>query len=140
MSAIAAVLQQWPSIAAALGAAGGGGLIVKLLEHGRAKRKQTDEVALDLVKRLTARIETLEQAQAHEREVCEARLSSVRHELRNVAANFDGLLLALKYASPERIQEIVADVLARRAAAIQPIPNLASAAARQEVAEIALPG
>lgn len=130
---LAEIIPQWPAIVSAVGGLGGGGLVVKILEDRRerhktdleaaqVKREQTDEVALDLVNKLTVRLEKVEADAAHEREICESRLSSLRHELRNVAANFDGLLLALKYASPERIQEIVADVLSRRHAAIQPIP------------------
>lgn len=73
------------------------------------------------------RIEKLETAASHEREVCDAKLSSLRHELRNVAANFDGVLLAIKYARrPGRAPA------ARAAGALAGTRSVAAPALQQE--------
>jgi hypothetical protein len=86
-----------------------------VLDHLRGQRRQTDEVAMGLVEKLQARIERLEESSAAERQLCDAKLSALRHELRNVQGNFDALLLAIEVA-PERAAEVIAKVKARRAA------------------------
>ena len=108
-----------------LGAGGIGGIAVRVwdawLKHAQVKRKQTDGVAIDLVQRLTERLDLVEQARADDRrawqareELCEAQLEVVRHELRNVESAFDGLLLALKYADPAQTSAIIAEVAQSR--------------------------
>lgn len=125
------------TILSGTGAFAAGGIVWKLvdrwLRHREASRKQTDDVAMDLVEKLTARLDAVEglreadrklaaaereadrQAAAAENAGCEARVSDLRHELRNVDASFEALLLALKHA-PQNVAEIVADVVAWREA------------------------
>ncbi len=100
---------------AALGGGGIGAGLRPVLDHLRGQRRQTDEVAMGLVEKLQARIERLEESSAAERQLCDAKLSALRHELRNVQGNFDALLLAIEVA-PERAAEVIAKVKARRAA------------------------
>jgi len=71
---------------------------------------------MGLVEKLQARIERLEEAQEAERQLCDAKLTVLRHELKNVQGNFDALLLAIEVA-PEKAAEVVAKVKARRKAA-----------------------
>lgn len=71
---------------------------------------------MGLVEKLQARIERLEEAQEAERQLCDAKLTVLRHELKNVQGNFDALLLAIEVA-PEKAAEVVAKVKARRQAA-----------------------
>jgi hypothetical protein len=115
----------WPQIASAVGGLGGGGLITGYLSHQRAKRKQTDDVALGMVEKLqvritevetyaASRIDAVEKASVQERLLCDAKLeaadhkmSVLRHELGTVESVFDGLLLAIRFAPPEKIPEIV---------------------------------
>jgi hypothetical protein len=105
-----------PLCGAALGGGGIGAGIRPILDYWKSRRRQTDEVAMGLVEKLQARIERLEEAQAAERQLCDAKLSVLRHELRNVKGNFDALLLAIEIA-PEKAAEVVARVKARRKAA-----------------------
>ena len=73
-------------------------------EASAAKRRQTDEVALDLVETLTARIAALEAAQV----VADAHTSALRHELRNVEGSIDGLLLqVLKRVDPSIAPDLI---------------------------------
>jgi hypothetical protein len=113
------LFDQAPAWAALCGAAlGGGGIgagLRPILDYLRSRRRQTDEVAIDLVEKLQARIERLEESSAAERQLCDARLSALRHELKNVQGNFDALLLAIEVA-PEKAAEVVAKLTARRAA------------------------
>lgn len=109
------------SIIAAASGLGVGGVIVKLLDHRRAKRAQSDHVALDLVEKLQGRVETLERQVAVERESCEAKLTAfaVQIEAVRVQASvaeqaFEGLLLAIEMA-PERAAEVVARMREKRA-------------------------
>lgn len=95
---------------------GGGGLVALVrpfLDYLKAKRGQTDEVAMKLVETLQTRIEKLEQAAAAERQLCDAKLSILQEQLKNVEGNFDSLLLAIEVA-PEKAGEVVAKVKARR--------------------------
>jgi hypothetical protein len=106
----------WLSLCgAALGGGGVGAGLRPVLEYWKGRRAQTDEVAMGLVEKLQARIERLEEGQAAERQLCDAKLSVLRHELRNVQGNFDALLLAIEVA-PEKAAEVVAKVKARRGA------------------------
>ena len=106
----------WASICgAALGGGGIGAGVRPILYYWKNRRAQTDEVAISLVDKLQARIERLEEAQAAERQLCDAKLSVLRHELNNVQGNFDALLLAIEVA-PEKAAEVVAKVKTRRAA------------------------
>jgi hypothetical protein len=110
-------LPAWASLCgAALGGGGIGAGLRPILDYSRSRRRQTDEVAMGLVEKLQARIERLEEAQAAERQLCDAKLSILRHELRNMQGNFDALLLAIEVA-PEKAAEVVAKVKARRKAA-----------------------
>lgn len=110
-------LPAWaPLCGAALGGGGVGAGMRPILDYWKSRRHQTDEVAMGLVEKLQTRIERLEEAQAAERQLCDAKLSVLRHELRNVQGNFDALLLAIEVA-PEKAAEVVAKVKARRKAA-----------------------
>lgn len=102
-----------PLCGAAIGGGGIGAGLRPVLEYWKGRRRQTDEVAMGLVEKLQARIERLEENSAAERQLCDARLSVLRHELRNVQSNFDALLLAIEIA-PEKAAEVVAKVKARR--------------------------
>lgn len=126
-------LPVWQLCTAMLGTAGIGGVIVKLYSRWvdrereqigaeNAKRAQSDNVALGLIPTLMSRIEVLESARETDRneyqlreDLCEARLSSLRHELRNVDGNFDSMLFALRHAPAERHAVIVAEMAERRA-------------------------
>jgi hypothetical protein len=106
----------WAPIgAAALGGGGIGAGLRPILDYWRGRRRQADEVAMDLVEKLQARIERLEESSAAERQLCDARLSVLRHELNNVHGNFDALLLAIEVA-PEKAAEVVTRIKRRRAA------------------------
>lgn len=105
-----------PLGAAALGGGGIGAGLRPILDYWKGRQRQTDAVAMGLVEKLQSRIERLEESQAAERELCDAKLSALRHELRNVQGNFDALLLAIEVA-PEKAAEVVARVKARRKAA-----------------------
>ena len=105
-----------PLCGAALGGGGIGAGMRSILDYWKGRRSQTDKVAMGLVEKLQARIDRLEEAQAAERQLCDAKLSVLRHELRNVQGNFDALLLAIEVA-PEKAAEVVAKVKARREAA-----------------------
>jgi len=110
------ILPVWaPLCGAALGGGGIGAGVRPILDYLKGRRRQTDEVAMGLVEKLQSRIERLEEAQAAERQLCDAKLSLLRHELRNVQGNFDALLLAIEVA-PEKAAEVVAKVTARRKA------------------------
>lgn len=107
----------WAPIgAAALGGSGIGAGMRPILDYWRVSRAQTDDVALVLVEKLQARIQRLEEGQAAERQLCDAKLAVLRHELKNVEGNFDALLLAIEVA-PEKAAEVVARIKARRGSA-----------------------
>ncbi len=114
-----ALIDTFPAWAPLCGAAlGGGGIgagLRPILGYWKGRRRQTDAVAMELVERLQSRIGRLEESQAAERELCDAKLSALRHELRNVQGNFDALLLAIEVA-PEKAAEVVAKIKARRKA------------------------
>ena len=98
---------------AAIGGGGIGAGFRPILDYWRSRRKQTDDVAMNLVEKLQGRIERLEESSAAERALCDAKLEVVRHELENVQGNFDALLLAIEIA-PEKAAEVVAKIKARR--------------------------
>lgn len=114
MSLIDTIPAWAPIGAAALGGGGVGAGLRPILDYWRGRR-QADEVAMGLVEKLQARIERLEESSAAERQLCDAKLSLLRHELKNVQSNFDALLLAIEVA-PERAAEVVARIQGRRAA------------------------
>jgi len=86
-----------PMCGAALGGGGLGAGLRPILDYWKGRRRQTDEVAMGLVEKLQARIERLEESSAAERQLCDAKLSVLRHELKNVQGNFDALLLAIEW-------------------------------------------
>jgi len=104
-----------PLFGAALGGGGLGAGLRPVLDYWKGRRAQTDAVAMGLVEKLQTRIERLEEAQVAERQLCDAKLSVLRHELKNVQGNFDALLLAIEVA-PEKAAEVVAKIKRRRAA------------------------
>ncbi|WP_420137719.1 hypothetical protein [Sphingomonas sp.] len=107
--------QTWAALfGAAIGGGGIGAGLRPVLDYWKGRRQQTDEVAMGLVEKLQARIERLEESSLAERALCDAKLSSLRHELKNVQGNFAALLLAIEVA-PERAAEVVAKVNARYA-------------------------
>jgi len=115
--ALVDIFPAWASLCgAALGGGGIGAGVRPILDYWKGRRRQTDEVAMGLVEKLQARIERLEEAQEAERQLCDAKLTVLRHELKNVQGNFDALLLAIEVA-PEKAAEVVAKVKARRKAA-----------------------
>jgi len=102
-----------PLCGAALGGGGLGAGVRPVLDYWKGRRRQTDEVAMGLVEKLQTRIERLETSSEAERELCDAKLALLRHELYNVQGNFDALLLAIEVA-PEKAAEVVAKVKTRR--------------------------
>lgn len=104
-------------LALAGSALGGGGIVAVVrpfLDYLKTKRGQTDEVAMELVEKLQARIERLEEAASTERQLCDAKLAVLRHELRNIEGSFDSLMLAIEVA-PEKAAEVVAKIKEQRA-------------------------
>ncbi len=92
------------------------GMILKtVLDHFRAKRAQTDNVALALVETLSAEVKLIKDEQRQERMLCEARLAVQRHKFNNLDASFDGLLMLYRVA-PERAPEFIEDIIAQRRA------------------------
>ena len=105
--------QSWtPLCVAAISGGGIGAALRPVLEYWKGRRQQTDEVAMGLVEKLQARIERLEESSLAERAMCDAKLSALRHELKNVQGNFVALLLAIEVA-PERAADVVAKIKAR---------------------------
>lgn len=113
MSLLAQLPAWLPMVTAAVGGGGIGAGMRPLLEYWKGQRKQTDEVAMGLVAKLQARIEGLEKAQAHERDLCDAKLEVLRLEVQTYGGDLDALLLAIAVA-PEKAAEIVAEVKERR--------------------------
>jgi len=114
MSLIETIPSWAPLCGAALGGSGIGAGLRPVLDYWKGRRAQTDDVAMGLVEKLQTRIERLEEAQAAERQLCDAKLSVLRHELKNVQGNFDALLLAIEVA-PEKAAEVAAKVKGRAA-------------------------
>lgn len=100
--------------------AGISALITRWWHHKRETRKATDDVALSVTATLTTRIEVVERelrderVQAkHERELCDEKLTSVRHELGNTAMQLENVLLALEFVAPDRIPDVVERIKTR---------------------------
>ena len=126
------ILSHWPSIVTASAGMGLGGLLKTLLDHRRACRLQTDEVAMSLVQQLTRRVETVEAGAAQERAICDANLAVLRHRVNNLSGSFGSLLLMIEMA-PERAREFAARIKEQRAAQEQ-----AEAAEKASVAAAAI--
>jgi hypothetical protein len=112
------VLSGWP-LALTLfmgfvGTAGIGGLLKTWLDHLRGKRKQTDDVAMNLVQVLSQRVATVEDQSAQERALCDANLTVLRHRINNLSMSFNGLLLVMEL-SPDKAGEYVARIKEQRA-------------------------
>lgn len=101
------------ALLSALGGLGLGTWFKAYLEHKRGTRKDTDEVPMGLVQRLTERVETVEASAAQERRVCDASLAVMRRRINNLSSNFDGLLMIVELA-PEKASEFVARPKERR--------------------------
>jgi len=102
------------TVALLVGAGGFGALVKTILDHLRARRKASDDVAMALVGRLSTRVESLEASSLRERELCDAQLSVLRHRMNNMSSLFDGVLWVLK-AAPDKAASLVADIERRRA-------------------------
>jgi hypothetical protein len=129
MTALADLVAQWPAIATGITGLGGGGLLNRWWAHSRAKRKQTDDASIALVEQLAERLTRVEAEAQRERELCDTKISAiqhelnaVRHELRAESGLLDGMMLAVKHA-PDKATEIVAEVQARRVAALRTRPT-----------------
>lgn len=109
------VTEHLPAIATAAGGLGAGGLLKTWLDHKRAARRQTDEVALSLVEQLKGRVGTLEAGAAQERALCDAHMAVLRHRVSNLSGSFDSLLMMAEMA-PEHAQAFAARIRERRAA------------------------
>lgn len=107
-----------PAIVTAFGAfVTGGGIGVGFkawLEYRRGTRKDSDEVAMGLVDRLTARMEYIEALAERERQKCDAELRALRHQMANVDSAFDGFLMMVE-AGPDRAGEYAALIRDKRA-------------------------
>lgn len=124
---LATIIQQAPAIWGGLGTVGGIATAVPLSkwwEHQRAKRAQTDEVALSLVDQLRQRIDVMDQRhtaemavvrqeQAHEREICSQRLEAqglkndrdlgeASHKIANLATCVEMLLIGYDLPDDKR--------------------------------------
>lgn len=97
-----------------IGGAGIGGILKTWLDHKRASRTQTDEVALTLVARLEGRVATLEKALEMEHARCESQLAVNRHQINNLKSMLDGLLLIWDMPPAKRAKHIE-NIKARRA-------------------------
>jgi len=101
-------------IGSIIGGTGLGGMLKTWLDHKRGTRKDTDDVAVTLVRQLSDRIEKLEAQQISEREKCDNELRALRHRMNNIDAAFDGVMLAVE-AAPDNAKEIVAKAREARA-------------------------
>lgn len=121
---LADVTAHWPTIAAIAGGMPLGGAFTKWLDYKTKKQGQTDQVSISLVIELRARITEVEQnaakriddvekSSSQERELCDAKLSGLQHQLNTVTNSFDSLMLAIEIA-PEKAAEVVAKIKARR--------------------------
>lgn len=86
----------------------------RFLDHREARRKQSDNVALDMVMKQAERIDKLEgdlrgSIRAHQQseEICRARIDALKHRSRNTEASVDSLLSAMEYAPDDRIGEVM---------------------------------
>lgn len=88
------IIPTWLTIAGmvigAIGTAGIGGMLKTWLDHRRGTRKQSDDVAMELVGKLETRVESLEgklgeadEAMKQERARCDAELGVHRHRINN---------------------------------------------------------
>lgn len=94
-----------------------GTLLSTIFTHRRGVRESTDDQAVKLLEQQAATIErltALEKDAEHERALCEAQLSVLRHRLNNLDANFDAFLLLYEIA-PEKAPEFVAKFKEQRA-------------------------
>ncbi len=113
------LLAWWPQVVTGLGGLGSGGVISGYLTHKRATREQTDEVALSLVEQLRDELKAVRAEQARERELCEANLSSLRHEVANYRTATQMLLMGIELA-PDKAAEVVIRVRER----LQAVPTV----------------
>ena len=104
----------WPMILTvftAIGGMGVGGMLKAWLDHKRGVRKQTDEVALTMLAKVSARVELLETAREADHTKCEAQLAVHRHRINTLATMLDSLLMlwdmpaAKTGAAVQRIRE-----------------------------------
>jgi hypothetical protein len=102
-----------PTIIGVASGPAGAGLIVAWWKHRENTREQTDDVAMNMVGTLLARVETLESDASKERELCDAKIETLQAELKSVRSDFESVMMALAVA-PEKAAEIVAMVKARR--------------------------
>lgn len=111
------VIKTWPNVAviivAMIGSAGLGGILKTWLGHKRGKRKDTDEVAMNLVGQLQARVKQLEVVSEKERLLCDAKLAVLRHRQNNLSSMFESLLMIHEIA-PERVNQAIAHIRERR--------------------------
>jgi len=102
--------QHAAAVVPALFASGGIGFAVKtVLDHLRAKRKASDDVAMTLVQQLNDRVRTLEAARDGDRALYDANMAIMRHRMNNLKQSFDGLLMLIE-ADPRRAGEFVAKI------------------------------
>jgi len=115
-----------PHVVALVGAGGLGASLKPTFDFILRRRERSDTVALELVQRLQARIDGLELAGAaerlscaqqveHQRELYEAKLSQLRHELANYRTENQMLLMVLELA-PEKSALILARMRQERVA------------------------
>lgn len=123
----------WPFlIVSVLGSLGLGGLIKAWLDYRRGARKQTDDMANQVVNVAMGRLKAVERHGI----ICEANLAYQRHKAANLASTIDSLLMMLEVA-PERQLEIILKLKEKRALderseAIERAAILASAVAAFE--------
>lgn len=105
-------LGNWPVvIVGILSSLGLGSLLKTWLDHLRGVRKQTDDMATNIVASMTTRLVTVEKHAI----LCEANLAAMRHKVNNLSGSFDGFLLLVK-ASPDRVLEFVELIKEKREA------------------------
>jgi len=114
-----------PILVTLLGMSGAGGVAVAFYRigtgHAERQRKQTDDAVMaanDLLTKqndaLTKRLDAMDAAWKAESRACEQSVEALRHELRNVETQIDGLLDLLTYAPKAKHAEIIANARAKR--------------------------
>jgi hypothetical protein len=95
----------WSAIGSFVLGGGGTAFLVKLWDHRRRKRAQSDSVALDLVQAQAKRIDDLEAQHG----ACQLEIAALHQRYSDMHADLEALLLAIELA-PEKAAEAVAKI------------------------------
>lgn len=108
------VAETGPWVAVLLGSGGIGYLLKVVLGHRRSVRKQTDDMASNVVGVYAGRLAFVERHAV----ICDAELAHSRHKVNNLGGTFDSMLMMLE-VSPEKMPEIIARTKEKRARDIE---------------------